>query len=150
MYLVASFGDKFGDSLNLVINLVINLAMNLVNHPYGDKLMEWFREEFGESLILVPILVMKLVQISHTFSDQFGDKSDEKLCDHFNVSLNLATISVTNWSTFVLIGPNQNFEHFEAEVWSRFWSSRFCGWILIRILKLMFGRYSEAEKNYVT
>ena len=83
MYLVASFGDKFGDSLNLVINLVINLAMNLVNHPYGDKLMEWFREEFGESLVFSCEFGAKLVTKFSNQLAQFGEKSDENLLTFF-------------------------------------------------------------------
>ena len=47
--------------------------INLVNHFYSDKFRDWFREIFGDSLILATIIVRKLVHewLSHFNNDKW-------------------------------------------------------------------------------
>ena len=64
-------------------NLVTDLVMNLVITVYGDKLREWFREEFGKSQYF-----------GNNFSDEFGIKSVTTLSNQFGINMYWYAISL--------------------------------------------------------
>ena len=86
---------------------------------------------------------LPLSMIGWLTDQRFGDLTDLTLADEHGYSILVKDLNYDNVGEFkwvLKILKLKLDQDFETQVWSRLWS-----WILVKILRLRFGQYLEAE-----